>query len=103
MIIDGWPPARRVAEDTKLLADALDVLERAGCQFWACDGPTLRPVHMITCAACSTVARLRYRLDLPIKQGIEGQTPLAEERYRRDMARATAGPSPDGATTLIFN
>ncbi|GLZ62838.1 hypothetical protein [Micromonospora sp. NBRC 107095] len=45
--------------DSELLDDTIDVLERVGCQFWACDGPTLEPVDMKTCAACALLARLR--------------------------------------------
>jgi hypothetical protein len=89
--------------DHELLAEALDALEMAGCAFWACDGPTLRPKDMRTCIVCSTIARLRRRLGIPVKQGTEGQSPIADERYRRDMARATAGPSSDGCTTLIWS
>lgn len=59
---------QRLAADEQLLADTLAVLERAGCQFWACDGPTLTPKPMITCAACVQVAKLRRRLSLPIRQ-----------------------------------
>ena len=52
--------------DTQLLAEALDALEQAGCQFWACEGPTLKPIDMVTCNACATIARLRQRLERPI-------------------------------------
>lgn len=43
----------------ELLADTIDVLERVGCQFWACEGETLEPIAMVTCYRCSTLARLR--------------------------------------------
>lgn len=62
------PTPQRLAADERLLAESLDVLERAGCQFWACDGPTLRPKPMVTCAACVTVAKLRRRLGRPITE-----------------------------------
>lgn len=48
-----------------LIAEALDSLERAGCQFWACDGPTLEPVDMLTCHRCATVAKLRVAIGRP--------------------------------------
>lgn len=54
-------------DQRELLADALDSLERSGCQFWACDGPTLRPKPMVTCHRCVTVAKLRRALRLPVR------------------------------------
>jgi hypothetical protein len=42
----------------ELLALAVDALERVDCQFWACEGPTLEPIPMVTCFRCSTLARL---------------------------------------------
>jgi len=45
--------------EDELLADAIDSLERVGCQFWACEGPTLTPVPMKTCHRCDVLARLR--------------------------------------------
>lgn len=45
-----------------LLDEAIETLERLGCQFGFCDGPTLEPVDMKTCYACGTLAKLRaYR------------------------------------------
>lgn len=55
-----------MVSDADLLADALDALERAGCQFFACGGPTLEPIGMVTCYRCVEVARLRERLGLRI-------------------------------------
>lgn len=52
--------------DSQLLATALESLERVGCDFWACEGPTLDPIDMITCHRCLTVAELRQRLGRPI-------------------------------------
>jgi len=55
--------------DKELLEESLEVLERVGCQFWACGGPTLRPGYATTCFRCSTVARLAKRLGVycPVK------------------------------------
>jgi hypothetical protein len=45
-----------------LLDEAIETLERLGCQFGFCDGPTLEPVDMKTCYACEMLAKLRaYR------------------------------------------
>lgn len=41
-----------------LLADVIDTLERVGCQFDHCDGPTPTPVPMITCHVCALLGRL---------------------------------------------
>jgi hypothetical protein len=42
-----------------LWADVCESLERVGCQFWACEGPTLTPTPMVTCHACATLARVQ--------------------------------------------
>lgn len=34
------------------LWESTEVLERVGCQFFACDGPNKRPVSMKTCRVC---------------------------------------------------
>lgn len=52
--------------DANMLAEALEALERVGCQFWACDGPSLEPVDMKTCHVCRLTARLQQRLGRPI-------------------------------------
>jgi hypothetical protein len=56
--------------DEKLIKESLEVLERISCQFWACEGPTLKPKHMITCMRCALVAKLQKRLGvyIPKKQ-----------------------------------
>lgn len=46
----------------QLLAEVRDTLERVGCQFWACQGPTLEPVDMVTCFRCVTLAKVRAAL-----------------------------------------
>lgn len=42
-----------------LTAEMIETLERIGCQFFACEGPTLNPIDMVTCHVCSLLARLR--------------------------------------------
>lgn len=58
---------QRLAADERLMRCTLESLERVGCQFFACDGPTLRPKAMKTCHVCVEIAQLRKRLGLPIK------------------------------------
>jgi hypothetical protein len=43
--------------------DAIDVLFRVGCQFFACRGPLAPFVHMATCCRCATLNRA-WRLGL---------------------------------------
>lgn len=43
------------------LKEVVETLERVGCQFWACDGPYKRPVHMKTCYVCETLHDLYKR------------------------------------------
>lgn len=97
---DRWPAARRAAEDRRLLEDALDALETAGCVFQSCEGPTPRPAPMVTCTVCRTIGQLRRRLGLPVRRGVEGAVPIKAERRDADLRRATAGPSPDGVTSI---
>jgi hypothetical protein len=52
--------------DEQLLTESVEILEHVGCQFWACEGPTLEPIEMTTCGRCLTLARLRQRLGLPV-------------------------------------
>ena len=42
-----------------LLNEIVDSLARAGCQFWACEGPTLEPIDMKTCHRCETLAKVQ--------------------------------------------
>ena len=35
-----------VVSDQKRLTEAQEVLEYIGCQYWACDGPTKKPIDM---------------------------------------------------------
>jgi len=48
-----------------LLVESLATLEHVGCQFWACEGPTLEPIDMVTCRVCELIARLRDTLGRP--------------------------------------
>lgn len=41
-----------------LLDEVIGTLERVGCQFDPCQGPTATPVPMITCHVCATLGRL---------------------------------------------
>jgi hypothetical protein len=59
-------------KDIELLEESLDALARMECQFFACDGPTLRPIHMVTCFRCELVARLAARLGCYRKRAERG-------------------------------
>lgn len=85
------PTRQRVTADESLLRESLTALEMAGCQFWACKGPTLRPIPMTTCVVCQSIARLRRRLGQPIREGIEGCFPVSQANEREDLRRATSG------------
>jgi hypothetical protein len=54
-----------------LIEEALDSLERVGCQFWACEGPATEPVDMVTCHVCATVAKLRVAIGRPASDPAE--------------------------------
>ncbi len=43
----------------EMLSEMVETLERVGCQFQFCGGPTLEPVAMVTCFVCDLLARLR--------------------------------------------
>jgi len=49
--------------DIKLLKESLEVLESADCQFWACKGPTLKPIPMATCGVCHMIAQIQDHLE----------------------------------------
>jgi hypothetical protein len=49
------------SQDKKLLREAMEALELTDCNFWACEGPTLRPINMVTCARCAMLAKLQKR------------------------------------------
>jgi hypothetical protein len=46
----------------RLLEANLDALERAGCGFWACPGPTKRWQAMHTCVVCHQIRETRKEL-----------------------------------------
>jgi hypothetical protein len=78
------------AQYRELIIESIETLERLGCQFEFCNGPTLEPEPMVTCFSCALLARLRVAV---------GQSPRRddeltfEEAWRacdaREMARAT--------------
>lgn len=71
-------------------ADVLDTLERTECVFWACDGPTLEPVDMVTCYRCATLAQVRHAFGLVPREPDEMTCSEAiDERDRRHAERAT--------------
>jgi hypothetical protein len=74
--------------DADLLTEALDSLERAGCQFWHCEGPTLEPVDMSTCHRCVAVAQLRVRLGQPPSYPEETRTYLRASEHRQWVREA---------------
>jgi len=78
---------------TPLIMEAAEALERVGCQFQFCDGPTLEPVDGVTCFRCDLLARLRVAIGQPPRRSGE-QT--AAERWESwnaaYMAAATRGP-----------
>lgn len=41
---------------------ALEALEQAPCQFWACPGPDVPPEDMKTCYVCAAIQDLRAAL-----------------------------------------
>lgn len=51
----------RKTNDATLLRESMRVLERTPCQFWACQGPTLQPIAMVTCFRCAMLAKLQQR------------------------------------------
>jgi len=75
-----------------LLDEAIETLERVGCQFDYCDGPTLEPVNMVTCFACETLAKLRVAAGRPPRRDDEGTWQERHDEWqRRYMAQATGG------------
>jgi hypothetical protein len=46
----------------ELLGETIVTLERVECQSWACTGPTLTPIPMVTCYVCETLAKLQALL-----------------------------------------
>jgi hypothetical protein len=48
-----------IAIDRTLVVEGIEVLERIGCQFFACPGPDAPFEDMKTCYICDFLARLR--------------------------------------------
>lgn len=59
-------PLARATEALKqartVLQGAVEALESAGCQFWACDGPEAPLVEMKTCRVCASVQEVKAAL-----------------------------------------
>jgi hypothetical protein len=79
--------------EESLLVEAVDALERIGCQFDFCDGPTLEPVDMVTCYVCATLAKLRVAVGRPARRDDEMTFDERDrDRHERYMApRRRAG------------
>lgn len=82
--------ADKVTIPASLLDETIEALERIGCQYNYCDGPTLKPVAMVTCFACDLLARLRVAAGRPPRRNDE-LTALQydQDRHERYMAAAT--------------
>lgn len=74
-----------------LLAGLIDTLEQVGCQFWACDGPTLEPVPMVTCHVCGELALVRVAAGRPPRRADELTCGERTERRHRDYVAANTG------------
>lgn len=70
-----------------LLAESLDALERVGCQFDFCDGPTLEPAELRTCFVCELIAKLRVAAGLPPRRDDELTWDEQEQRRMGAMLR----------------
>lgn len=72
-----------------LLVEVVETLERVGCQFEFCDGPTLDPVPMGTCYLCETLAKLRVAVGQPARHPDEmTASERIDDRMRKYMASA---------------
>ena len=67
----------------EMLQETLAALERVGCQFHLCNGPTLEPEDMRTCYVCKTIAKGRHHLGLPVRRTDEETW---QEEHDREMA-----------------
>lgn len=82
----------RPEDPRELLTESVDALERLGCQFQFCDGPTLEPIDMVTCYRCDLLARLRAAIGRPPR--LPGEETSMERITRRDaeyLARCVSG------------
>lgn len=57
-----WTTPTLVPDAVTLLTEAVEAMERTGCQFDMCPGSDVEPQDMMTCYACATVRRLRQAL-----------------------------------------
>lgn len=48
---------------TPLEQEALEVLDRVGCQYFACEGPDKRPKDMQTCMVCRLIRKLKQKVE----------------------------------------
>lgn len=87
---EAWLAASTVSVPGKLLSDIIEVLEDVGCQFFACDGPTLEPRDMITCHRCEVLAKARVAA---------GRT--AHDEYDSPTSAQRADPTPEPARQPI--
>lgn len=84
-----------MASHEELLAEAIEALERVGCEFEYCGGPTLEPEDMRTCYVCDLLARLRVALGRPPRLPDElSPAELRARRFQEDMDRATGRTRP---------
>ncbi len=84
----------------KLMIQVLDTLERVECQYWACDGPTLEPVAMVTCHRCATLALVRVTFGEPPRRADEMTAEEAmEARHAATMREDTMRD--DGSSVII--
>jgi hypothetical protein len=74
----------------ELVVEAADALERVGCQFQFCDGPTLEPVDGVTCFRCDLLARLRAAVGRPARRPDEETFRERDDRrHAQFVAEAT--------------
>jgi hypothetical protein len=48
--------------DRAIIKEMLEILERVGCMFWACEGPDKPEQPMKTCFICSEIRKVRKYL-----------------------------------------
>jgi hypothetical protein len=54
--------------DLALVAEIEETLQRVGCQYEFCEGPTLEPDAMVTCYRCVTLAQVRSLTCQPVRR-----------------------------------
>lgn len=72
--------ALEAKRETALITDTIAALEAAGCQFWACEGPTLKPMDMKTCNVCVALAKWRGPGEVALDHGPADRGGLTMER-----------------------